>query len=116
MEHGKKQRKFGRETKQRKELMLDLARALIIRGKITTTQAKAKSLKPYVEKIITKSRTPGLATTRLLASQIGIKYVKKLTTEIGPKFAGRTGGYTRVLNLGQRGSDGAKMAIIEILS
>lgn len=116
MEHGKKNRKFSRETKQRKELMLDLARALIIRGKITTTQAKAKSLKPYIEKIITKSKTPGVATNRLLASQIGVKYVKKLTTEIAPRFAGRNGGYARIFNIGQRESDGAKMAIIELLS
>ncbi len=116
MEHGKKNRKFGRETKQRKELMRDFAEALIIRGKITTSQAKAKSLRPYIEKIITKSKTNNIATVRFLASNFGKTSVKKLLQEIGPKFAGRNGGYTRIIGLPRRPSDGAKMAIIELVS
>lgn len=115
MEHGKKNRKFGRETKQRKELMRDLARALIIKGRITTSQAKAKSLKPYLEKLITKSKTPSIANSRVLSSQIGRQYIKKLT-ELGSKFSERNGGYIRILSLGQRTSDGARMSIIELLS
>ena len=116
MEHGKKIRKFGRETKQRKELMRDLAEALITHGKITTTQAKAKSLRPYVEKVITKSKANSVATARFLACQIQPWVVKKLLQEIGPKFASRNGGYTRIINLSRRTSDGAKMAIIEFVS
>ncbi len=116
MEHGKKQRKFGRKTKQRKELMRDLGKALIIHGKITTTQAKVKSLKPWVEKLITKSRNNNIATIRLLNSRLGVGATKKLIGEIGPKFSQRNGGYTRITNLPRRVSDGAKMAIIEFVS
>ena len=115
MEHGKKGRKFGRETKQRKELMRDLAEALITNGKITTSQAKAKSLRPYIEKIITKSRVSSVATVRFLAARFSRVLVKKLLQEIGPKFAGRNGGYTRIISLPRRPSDGAKMAIIELV-
>ncbi len=115
MEHGKKTRKFGRETKQRKELLRGLAEALISRGKITATQAKAKSLRPYVEKAITKSKTNSVSSARFLASRFSRASVKKLLQEIGPKFAGRNGGYTRIINLPRRASDGAKMAIIELV-
>ncbi len=115
MEHGKKGRKFGRETKQRKELMRDLAEALIANGKITTSQAKAKSLRPYIEKVITKSKTNNVATVRFLASNFSKTLVKKLLQEIGPKFAGRNGGYTRIISLPRRPGDGAKMAIIELV-
>ncbi len=115
MEHGKKGRKFGRETKQRKELMRDLAEALIANGKITTSQAKAKSLRPYIEKVVTKSKVNNVATVRFLAARFGRVLVKKLLQEIGPKFAGRSGGYTRIINLPRRSSDGAKMAIIEFV-
>ena len=115
MEHGKKNRKFGRETKQRKELMRDLAEALIVHGKITTSQAKAKSLRPYIEKVITKSKVNSVATTRFLAARFGRALVKKLLQEIGPKFAGRNGGYTRIIGLPRRPSDGAKIAIIEFV-
>lgn len=116
MEHGKKIRKFGRETKQRKELMRGLAESLITNGKITTTQAKAKSLRPYVEKVITKSKANNVASTRFLACQFNHGIVKKLLTEIGPKFASRNGGYTRIINLPPRTSDGARMAIIEFVN
>jgi large subunit ribosomal protein L17 len=113
MEHGKSKRKFGRETKQRKELMRGLAEALIERGKITTTQAKAKSLKPYVEKLITKGRTNNVSTMRFLVGTVGAKSAKKLVQELGPKFAGRNGGYTRIISLPRRVSDSSKMATIE---
>ena len=115
MKHRKKGRKFGRETKKRKELLRGLAEALITRGRIVTTQAKAKSLRPYVEKIITKSKKNNLATIRFLASKFNRVLVKKLLGEIGPKFANRSGGYTRIINLPPRSSDGAKMAIIEFV-
>jgi large subunit ribosomal protein L17 len=115
MDHGKKGRKFGRETKQRKELMRDLAEALIAHGKITTSQAKAKSLRPYIEGVITKSKTNNVAAIRFLASNFSKTSVKKLLQEIGPKFASRNGGYTRIVGLPRRSSDGAKMAIIEFV-
>jgi len=115
MRHGSKHRKFGRETKQRKALLRDLALALIERGKITATQAKAKSLRVYIEKLITKGKTKNLAATRLLVSQLGVKHAKKLTTELADRFVNRHGGYTRIINLPPRLSDGARMAIIEFV-
>jgi large subunit ribosomal protein L17 len=115
MKHLKKGRKFGRETKQRKELMRDLARALVLHNRITTTQAKAKSLRPYVEKLITRSKNANLASLRLLISSLGVSVASKLTKEIGPKFVGRSGGYTRIRNLAPRQTDGARMSIIELV-
>jgi large subunit ribosomal protein L17 len=115
MRHSKKGKKFGRETKQRKELLRGLAEALIARGRIVTTRAKAKSLRPYVEKIVTRSKKNNIATVRFLSGKFKRTLVKKLLQEIGPKFADRAGGYTRIINLPPRSSDGAKMAIIELI-
>jgi large subunit ribosomal protein L17 len=116
MKHAQKGRKFGRETKQRKELLRGLAEALISRGKITTSQAKAKSLRPYIERVITKSRVNNVATARFLAARFNRASVKKLLQEIGPKFANRRGGYVRITNLPRRLSDSARMAIIEFIN
>lgn len=115
MRHGKKNRKFGRETKQRKELLRGLARALILNNKIQTTQAKAKSLRPYIEKLITKTKNKNLASNRLLISELGHTSAQKLTKEVSPRFLERQGGYTRIINLPSRLSDGSKRAIIELL-
>jgi large subunit ribosomal protein L17 len=115
MEHGKKNRKFGRETKQRKELMRDLQLVLIETGKIITTEAKAKSLKPSIEKIVTKSKKVDAATRRFLTSRFGTKATKKLIEEITPKFLTRNGGYTRIVHMPRRVSDGSKMAVIEFI-
>ena len=115
MNHRQKGRKFGRETKQRKELLRDLARALILNNKINTTQAKAKGLRPYIEKLVTKAKNKNLASNRLLISELGRSSAQKLTKEIVDKFSERKGGYTRVINLPPRLSDGSKMAIIEFV-
>jgi large subunit ribosomal protein L17 len=115
MEHGKSNRKFGRETKQRRELMRDLELALIQNGKIITTEAKAKSLRPEIEKTITMSRSGTLATKRYLASKFGNKAAKKLLSEIVPKFTNKNGGYTRIIHMPRRISDGSKMATIEFI-
>lgn len=111
-----KHSKFGRETKQRKALMKSLATALILHGRITTTQAKAKALRPHIEKLITTGKTPSLATTKLLTSQLSLLSAQKIIKEIAPKFMQRPGGYTRIRNLPQRISDGASVAIIEFVS
>lgn len=113
MRRGKK-RKFGRETIQRKALYKSLATALIEHGKIRTTAAKAKSLSDHFDKMVTVAKKQNLASRRLLQSQVGSKAVKKLFTEIAPGFADKKGGYTRIVRLGQRKSDGAEMAIIEL--
>lgn len=95
--------------------MRGLARDLIMKGKITTTQAKAKSLRPYAEKLITQANKNNLAAFKTLVSQIGTAATRKLTQETVPKFASRSGGYTRITNLPPRVSDGAKMAIIQLV-
>ena len=115
MKHGKKGKTFGRETKQRKALMRSLAVALIKNNRITTTQAKAKALRPYIEKMITKGKVQSLSTTRHLSSMLPTASVNKLVKEISPKYAQRPGGYTRLRNLAPRMSDGARMAIIEFV-
>lgn len=115
MNHGKKNRKFGRETKPRKELLRDLARALIVNNKINTTQAKAKSLRPYIEKLVTKAKIKSLASSKLLISRLGNQYAKKLIDEVANKFIDRTGGYTRIINLPSRLGDGSKRAIIQFV-
>ena len=112
----KSKRKFGRETKQRKSLLRSLAAAFISHNRIETTQAKAKELRPYIEKMVTMGRVPSLASTKLLHSRLPKAAAAKLIKDIAPKFAQRAGGYTRIRNLAPRISDGARMAIIEFLS
>ena len=116
MNHGSKKKKFHRETKQRSALMVSLAVALIDHSRITTTQAKAKELRPYIEKLVTKSKSPSLATTKLLNSRLPKGSTLKLLKDIAPKFAERNGGYTRIRLLPQRISDGSRMAIIEFVA
>ena len=117
MRHGNNKRKFGRVRKVRKALINSLALNLIVRGKIKTTEPKAKELRPFMEKIITSAKKGDTATRRLIISKLSNRRpeVKKLFEVIAPKYKGRSGGYTRVLKLGARKSDGAKMAIIEFV-
>lgn len=116
MEHGKSRRKFGRSTKQRQALIRSLAVGLIDNGKITTTEAKAKDLRPWIEKIITKAKKPTVPTMRALNGLFTNKTVAKLVKELAPKFADRNGGYTRIRYMPPRKSDGARMAIIEFVT
>lgn len=96
--------------------MRSLARNLIRDQKIKTTLPKAKELRPYVEKLVTKARTNNPATRRLLASKIqGLTEVKKLVDTIAPKYAERKGGYTRIIKLPNRDLDGSPMAMIEFV-
>jgi len=117
MRHGNNKRKFGRVRKVRKALINSLALNLIVRGKIKTTEPKAKELRPFMEKIITSAKKGDTATRRLIISKLSNRRgeVKKLFEVIAPKYKERSGGYTRVLKLGARKSDGAKMAIIEFV-
>ena len=97
--------------------MRSLAVSLIRDGKIKTTEAKAKGLRPFVEKMVTKAKNSSLANTRLLASRLGgvTGAVKTLTGKIAPAHKERKGGYTRIVKLGNRKSDGSKMAVIEFV-
>jgi len=115
MKHGNKLRKFGRNKDQRKALLKILAANLLLKEKVTTTEAKAKEVRPFVEKLITKSRTNNLANTRYLARYLPAKILKKMFAEIGPRYQARPGGYTRITKLGPRKTDSAKMAIIELV-
>ena len=111
----KKKRKLNRTKDQRKALLVSLSRSLFLHGKITTTEAKAKELSSFAEKLITRAGTGGLASGRVLARYFSKTLVKKLIDEIGPKYKSRKGGYTRIIKKGPRKSDGAKIAIIELV-
>lgn len=109
------QRKFSRVTAQRKALLKALATSLILSGRIKTTEAKAKSLRPEFEKLITKAKRNTVHSKRLVSNFLNKGIAKKLFNEIAPRYASRHGGYTRIIKLGPRKSDGAKMAYIEIV-
>ncbi|HUT21999.1 MAG TPA: 50S ribosomal protein L17 [Candidatus Bipolaricaulota bacterium] len=116
MRHRKTGRKLGRKCGPRKALMRGLATNLILNGKIKTTEAKAKSLRPIVEKHITKAKVNTLAIRRLLlAYYYDEKAVKILLEDVGPLNAKRPGGYTRILKLKPRQGDAAPMAMIELV-
>src|SRR3990167_5180481 len=112
MRHGNNKRKFGRGKVQRNALLNSLALNLIVREKIKTTEPKAKELRPFIEKLITRAKRGDLATRRLIIAKLSNrdKEVKKLFEILAPKYKAIKGGYTRVLKLGARKSDGAKMA------
>ena len=114
MKHSQKHRKLGRETDQRRALMKTLASSFFMLGKIKTTEAKAKELRPYVERFITKAKVQNLTSTRLMNQYFADKVVKKVF-EHGKSYVARAGGYTRITKLGARKSDGARMAVIELV-
>lgn len=116
MRHSNANRKFGRERGQRRALLRSLAESLIKHGKITTTEAKAKELRPYVEKLVTKAREGTLTSRRLVTSRLGTaKRAAPLFAGLAGRYSGRTGGYTRITKLPPRKSDGSKMALIEFV-
>ena len=109
-------RQLRRTSEQRLALLRSLAQALIENGAIETTEAKAKELRPFVEKLITKARTGTLHARRLAGRHVQKRATAdKLFQEIGPRFASRNGGYTRILKTGHRKGDGAEMARIELV-
>jgi len=115
MRKRKKGRKLSRKRDQRRALMKSLARELILRERIKTTLAKAKELRSFVEKFIERAKEKNLNNVRYIMRFFDKETTKKLFEEIGPKYKDRKGGYTRILKLGQRKSDGAEMAIIELV-
>ena len=114
MRHSNANRKFGRKAGPRKALMKSLAYSLALKGKIKTTEAKAKELRPFVERLVTYGKKGTLASRRLAIARLqDDAAVKKLFETIGPRYAGRKGGYTRVVKRSLRGkSNGAKLAYI----
>jgi large subunit ribosomal protein L17 len=107
-------RKLSRKRDQRKALLRSLAENLFLKEKIVTTLAKAKELRSFAENLIEKGKAGDLASKRYLARFFKKDLVKKIT-EISQRYKDRKGGYTRILKLGQRKSDGAKMAQIELI-
>ncbi len=96
--------------------MRSLARNLIRDTRIKTTAAKAKELRPYVEKLVTRAKTATVASRRLVSSKLmGDSEVKKLFDEVAPKYKERKGGYVRIIKLPNRDMDGSPMALIEFI-
>ena len=116
MRHQKAGRKFGRNPAQRKALLRQQAISLILNERIVTTEAKAKALRPVAEKVITKAKKGGLHNHRQVVSYLNDKEIAaKLFEDVGPRYADRNGGYTRILKLGPRQGDNAPMARIELV-
>lgn len=116
MKKKKKERKFNRKRDQRRALRKALAVALITRGRIKTTLAKAKELRPFIEKLITKAKKQDIAAMRYLLHFLTKKSAQKLIKDIAIQMKDRPGGYTRIVKLSSRRSDGAKLAFIEFIS
>lgn len=117
MRHHNSNRKFGRERKVRTALLRGLAVSLIRDKKIITTEARAKELRPFIEKIVTAARNATLSSRRNAITKLGgvSAAAKTLVDEIAPLYAKRAGGYTRVMKLAPRAGDASKMAVIEFI-
>ena len=112
----KKGRRFGGDAAHQKAMMGNLVASLIAAEGITTTEAKAKALRPIAEKMITKAKKGGLHRHRQLVAYLGDKEMAdKLMKDVGPRYVDRPGGYTRILKLGPRHGDNAPMARIELV-
>lgn len=118
MRHRVAHRKLGRTSPHRMALLRNLATSLLDKERIRTTLAKAKELRPFAEKLITLARRED---NRVHARRLASRHVqsnevlKKLFDTLGPRFAGRNGGYSRILRLGPRKGDGAEMALVELV-
>jgi large subunit ribosomal protein L17 len=114
MAYTKKAQTFHRESGQRRALLKSLARSLVLEERISTTEAKAKALRPLIERLVTYGKQNTLASRRLTKSRLGDdEAVKKLFESIAPRYADRAGGYTRVTKRSVRGSnDARKLAYI----
>ena len=111
-----KGRRFGGSGTHEKAMLANLVASLFAAEGIVTTEAKAKALRPVAEKVITKAKKGGMHNQRQVVSYLGDKEMAhKLFTEIGPRYADRNGGYTRILKLGNRQGDNAPMARIELV-
>jgi large subunit ribosomal protein L17 len=117
MRHHSGVRKFGRKKNQRNALLKSLALSLVKHGKIKTTAAKAKELRPFIEKLVTKGKSGSLSARRGVTAKLQNRKVesKKLVDEVSKKYQDRKGGYTRIMKLPRRKSDGSAMSIIEFV-
>ena len=115
MIHSQKTKQLGREMNQRSALLKTLAVSLIRDNKIKTTEAKAKVLRPMVERLVTKAKTGDVASKRFITSKVGALSTKTLVDTIAKKYSDRKGGYLRITKLSDRKNDGAKIALIEFV-
>ena len=117
MRHQKTRNKLSRDSAHRKALLMNLSKELIEHERIKTTQAKAKAVKPEVEKLITLAKRGDLHARRQAMSKLGQDrfLVHKLFEEVAPRYAERPGGYTRILKIGQRAGDATEMVFIELV-
>lgn len=110
-----KGRKLSMKKGPRLALLRTMSNSFFMYEKIKTTEAKAKELRPIVEKIITRAKTDSVANRRVLSAKLTPIMIKKVFGEIAPRYKTRSGGYTRIIKLGPRNSDSARMAIIELV-
>lgn len=116
MPRPKKGRRLGGGASHQKSILSNLAQELFWDERVTTTVAKAKMLRPYAEKMITKARRGTLHDRRLILKDIeDTEVVTRLFDEVAPRYAERPGGYTRIVRLGPRRGDGAEMALVELV-
>ncbi|MCI0479877.1 50S ribosomal protein L17 [Candidatus Uhrbacteria bacterium] len=116
MRHRNKGKVFGREKAPREAMLRNLAQSVILYEHVNTTLAKAKAVRPIVEKLITTGRTKTLVSRRRLARTLTVdSAVNKVLEELGPRYATRPGGYTRIIKLGRRVNDGAEIAQIQLV-
>jgi large subunit ribosomal protein L17 len=116
MRHARSGRKLGRDASHRKALYSNLAGALITHGRIETTEAKAKAVRPFAERMISLGKRGDLAARRqALASLRSNDIVHTLFSEVAPRFTERAGGYTRIVKMGPRQGDAAEMVLLELV-
>ena len=115
MRHGNTNRKFGRETNQRAALLKSLARSLVLRGRIQTTEAKAKEIRPLVEKMVTRGKKDTLVSRRMLVAALGDAAAAQKMITTAQAYQERQGGYLRITKMGPRKGDAAPMAVIEFV-
>ena len=117
MSYHKRGRKFGRTKDQRKQLLRSLARSVILHARVQTTESRAKSVRPFLEKLVTKAAVDDLSTRRWLLSRFHNDrvVVKKLLEDLGPKYKDRSGGYTRITKIESRPNSGRLLAVIEFV-
>src|SRR5829696_9642568 len=116
MRHQRKGKKLGRDSAHRKALYSNLAGSLIEHGRIRTTEAKAKAVKPIAEKMITLGRRGDLSARRQATAFLRSRdVVHKLFADVAPRFAERPGGYSRIVKLGPRQGDAAEMVYLELV-
>lgn len=116
MRHRKKLKKLSRPSDHRKALIKNLMRSIFEHGSIVTTLPKAKAVRPFIEKAITKGKSGSVHSRRCINAYLGDrKLTNKVVDEISTKFKERPGGYTRILKMGKRRGDASEMALLQII-